>query len=125
MAFLSWAATVSTALLALSSPPSSQTTLNAPTTEQYSNLLNWLNSTFPTSYVSPTVTISPSPRGGHGLFAQTDIPADTLLVTIPRDACITSEVVLNDDEVGKAFGTLMKKARFVFGDHTSCELNHL
>ena len=112
VAFLSWAATVSTTLLALSSPPSSQTTstLNAPTTEQYSNLLNWLNTTFDSSYVSPTVTISPSPRGGHGLFAQTDIPADTLLVTIPREACITSEIVLNDEDVGKAFQTLMKKA---------------
>ena len=110
VAFLSWAATASTALLALSSPPSTQKSLNAPTTEQYSNLLNWLNSTFPTSYVAPTVTISPSPRGGHGMFAQTDIPADTLLITIPRDACITSEVVLNDEEVGKAFATLMKKA---------------
>ena len=32
------------------------------------------------------------------------------MFSIPREACITSSVVLNDEDTGKAFQTLMKKA---------------
>ena len=107
VAFLGWAA--STILFALSSPA------NAPTakltsTEEYSNLLKWLEKTFPTSYINPSISILPSPCGGHGAFASRDIAKDELLFKIPREACITSSTILNDSECGTAFKTLMKKA---------------
>ena len=79
-------------------------------TDQYSNLLNWLNTTFPTSYVSSSIDLLPSPRGGHGAFATEDIEKGTLLFSIPREACITSSTVLKDEDCGTAFQTLIDKA---------------
>lgn len=78
--------------------------------EKYNNLLNWVNSTFPTSYVSPSICLAPSEYGGYGAFATDDIEEDTLLFSIPRSACITSSVALNDDDCGKTFQALIKKA---------------
>lgn len=39
-----------------------------------------------------------------------NIQKDELLFQIPREACITSSSILNDEECGTAFQTLMKKA---------------
>ena len=94
------------ALISPSKSPSAKIT----SSEEYSNLLRWLKDSFPTSYVNPSVTLKPSPCGGHGAFASEDIPKDELLFTVPREACITSSTILNDEECGTAFKTLMKKA---------------
>ncbi len=108
VAFLgSWAA--SAILLALSSPATSPTA-KITSTAEYSNLLSWLTNTFPNAYINPSVTIAPSPCGGHGAFATKPIAQDELLFKIPREACITSSSILNDPECGTAFKTLMKKA---------------
>lgn len=80
------------------------------TAESYGKLLSWLDDTFPNSYVNPSVVIAPSEVGGHGIFATADIKEGELLFSIPREACITSSVILNDKDTGKAFQTLMKKA---------------
>eukprot|EP00560_Eucampia_antarctica_P006144 CAMPEP_0197823286 /NCGR_PEP_ID=MMETSP1437-20131217/610_1 /TAXON_ID=49252 ORGANISM="Eucampia antarctica, Strain CCMP1452" /NCGR_SAMPLE_ID=MMETSP1437 /ASSEMBLY_ACC=CAM_ASM_001096 /LENGTH=348 /DNA_ID=CAMNT_0043422361 /DNA_START=47 /DNA_END=1093 /DNA_ORIENTATION=- len=107
VAFLLGAA--SSVLLALSSPFSGDTTYTT-STEQYSSLLNWLNNTFPSSYVSPSIRLSPSPKGGHGAFATEDISEGSLLFSVPKEACITSSAVLEDKDCGKAFKTLIENA---------------
>jgi len=107
VAFLNWAA--STALFALTSPlqaPSAKSTA----TEEYNNLLQWLNNTFPASYINPSIALQPSPCGGHGAFATENIQKDELLFKIPREACITSSTILNDKDCGTAFKTVMTKA---------------
>jgi hypothetical protein len=95
--------------LALTSPKSAPTAKDI-TTEEYSQVLQWLDTTFPSSYINPSISIQPSPCGGHGAFATSDIQEDELLFKIPREACITSSSILNDEECGTAFQTLMKKA---------------
>lgn len=80
-------------------------------TGEYDRLLYWLRSSFDVdSFVSDSLTIAPSPRGGHGLFATTDIAQDSLLFTVPREACITTTSVNNDPDCGAAFGKLTEKA---------------
>ena len=103
---------ITTALLALQSPPVNVNDRRpkSSTSESYGRLLGWLDDTFPTSYVNPSVKIAPSEKGGHGAFATADIEEGAMLFSIPREACITSSVVLEDGETGKAFQTLMKKA---------------
>ena len=107
VAFLGWAS--STILFALTSPDKAQTAKQI-STEEYTNVLQWLNNTFPTSYINPSLSINPSPCGGHGVFATEPISENDVLFKIPRDACITSTSILNDEECGTAFQTLMKKA---------------
>lgn len=97
------------ALFALQSPTSDRRPKSS-NAESYDKLLSWLDDTFPNSYVNPSVKIAPSEIGGHGMFATADIKEGDLLFSIPREACITSSVVLNDEDTGKAFQTLMKKA---------------
>lgn len=112
-----------TFLLSLSSPnvdkssANTEMTASYPTftttsisTAKYNNLLYWLDNTFPTSYISPSLCLAPSPQGGHGAFATEDVAKDTLLLRIPRTACITNSVVLDDPDCGKAFKALIKKA---------------
>lgn len=77
--------------------------------EQYNRLISWLK-TFPTAYVSPCIRIGASDRGGHGAFAKECIPKDTKLLSIPREACITSNIVVNDEDIGEALEGLIKKA---------------
>lgn len=85
-------------------PPQPNTSI-----EQYNNLISWLES-FPTAYVLPSLRIAPSDRGGYGAFATESIPKGTKLYSIPREACITSDVVLGDEDCGEIFQELMKKA---------------
>lgn len=99
---------VVTTLLAMSTTEDRRP--KSSTSKSYGQLLNWLDTSFPNSYVNPSVKISPSEMGGHGVFAIDDIEEGSMLFSIPREACITSSVVLNNDETGKAFQTLMKKA---------------
>jgi len=84
------------------------------TTLQYSNLLNWLDTTFPTSYVDPSISIAPSTRGGgsggHGCFTTSPLSKDKLVLRIPLEACITSKDVWNDPDCGKAFQSIIRKA---------------
>lgn len=96
-------------LLALQSPVVDRRPKSS-TEESYGKLLNWLDDSFPNSYVNPNVKIAPSEFGGHGCFAVEDIAEGDLLFSIPREACITSTVVLGDDDTGKAFQTLIKNA---------------
>lgn len=99
-----------TALLALQSTLVEDRRPKSSTSESYGKLLNWLDTSFSDSYVNPSVKISPSPMGGHGAFATADIEEGDMLFSIPREACITSSVVLNDEDTGKAFQTLIKNA---------------
>ncbi len=101
---------VALALLALQFPQTADRRPKSSTSESYGRLLNWLDQTFPDSFVNPSVEIAPSEMGGNGVFATDDIEKGTMIFKIPREACITSSVVLNDEETGKAFQTLMKKA---------------
>ena len=102
---------VSTVLLALQSPSTkTDRRPQSSTSESYAKLLNWLDDSFPNSYVNPSVKISPSEKGGHGAFATADIEEGSMLFSIPREACITSSIVLNDGDTGKTFQTLIKKA---------------
>lgn len=107
---LQWAATT---LLSLSSPSIPTDGNTATTTAQYSNLLNWLNTTFPTSYINPAISIAPTTRGGgtggHGAFATSALSKDDLIFRIPREACVTSRDVWDDPDCGKAFQTIIKK----------------
>ena len=120
VAFLPWAAsTILFALLSPSKAPNAKIT----TTEEYSNLLQWLDNTFPSSFINPSLTINPSPCGGHGVFATKDIAQDQLLFKIPREACITSSSILKDEECGTAFKTLMKRAGP--GSFTVCMAGYL
>jgi hypothetical protein len=97
-------------LLALQSPKTDRRPKSS-TAESYGKLLGWLDDTFPDSFVNPSIKIAPSDMmGGHGAFATQDISEGDLLLSIPREACITSSVVLNDEETGKSFQTLMKAA---------------
>jgi len=96
-------------LLALQSPPTDRRPKSS-TAESYGKLLGWLDDTFPNSFVNPSVKIAPSIMGGHGAFATEEIAEGDLLFSIPREACITSSIVLNDEDTGKAFQTLIKKA---------------
>jgi hypothetical protein len=109
-------------LLALQSPISDRRPKSS-TAESYGKLLSWLDDTFPNSYVNPSVEIAPSEVGGHGIFATADIKEGELLFSIPREACITSSVILNDKDTGKAFQTLMKKAGP--GSFTVCMAGYL
>lgn len=87
--------------------------LESTTTEQYNNLLTWLNDTdtFPNAFVSPSVELKPSSSGaGHGVFASQSLKEGELLFLIPREACISSQNVLNDEESGKAFQDIVDKA---------------
>lgn len=83
------------------------------TTAEYSNLLTWLNTTFPTSYVHPSIAIAPSTRGGgtggHGAFATSPLSKDELVFRIPREACVTSQDVWTDPDCGAAFQSIIKK----------------
>lgn len=99
-------------LLSLTSPQQQEQNISTKSTStlQYSNLVHWLNDTFPDSYISPSIHILPSPRGGHGAFARTSISKDELIFDIPREACITSSLVLEDEDCGKTFQALMDKA---------------
>lgn len=97
-------------LLALQSPSNVDRRPKSSTAESYSKLLGWLDDTFPNSYVNSNVKIAPSEMGGHGCFATADIKEGELLFTIPREACISSSIVFEDDDTGKAFQTLIKKA---------------
>lgn len=96
-------------LLSISSPirepPKSSITL-----EKYETLLTWFNSTFPTSYISPSMCIAESSQGGYGAFASSEIEKDALLLSIPRTACVTTSVALDDKDCGEAFQALIKKA---------------
>jgi hypothetical protein len=100
---------ITTALLALQSPQTDRRPKSS-TSESYGRLLGWLDNSFPTSFVNPSVKISPSEMGGHGVFATDDIEEGSMLFSIPREACITSSVVFDDEDTGKAFQTLIKKA---------------
>lgn len=114
---------LSTILLALTSPAKAPTAKQI-TTDEYTNLVDWLKDSFPSSsYINPSVIIAPSPCGGHGAFASSSIAKDELLFKIPREACITSTSILNDEECGTAFQTLMKKAGP--GSFTVCMAGYL
>uniref|UniRef100_A0A7S3PY28 SET domain-containing protein n=1 Tax=Chaetoceros debilis TaxID=122233 RepID=A0A7S3PY28_9STRA len=99
---------ISTALLALQSPEIRRP--KSATSAEYSQLLSWLDGTFPSSFVNPSVEIQTSERGGHGMFATDDIKEGSMLFSIPREACITSTTVLDDEACGKSFQTLIDKA---------------
>jgi len=103
-----------TALLSLSSPTIPTDTSSGTTTAQYTNLLNWLNTTFPASYINPSISLAPTTSGGgtggHGAFATSPLSKDDLIFRIPREACITSKDVWNDPDCGKAFQAIIEKS---------------
>lgn len=104
------AAAAATALLSLSSP----NVKTGTTTEEYGNLLTWLDESFSTSYIHPSIKLAPSTRinggGGHGAFVTSSLSENDLIFKIPREACITSSDVLQDEDCGKVFKALIDKA---------------
>lgn len=105
---------VATTLLSLSSPSIPADSSSGTTTAQYTDLLNWLNTTFPASYINPSISLAPTTSGGgtggHGAFATAPLSKDDLIFRIPREACITSKDVWNDPDCGKAFQAIIKKS---------------
>jgi hypothetical protein len=99
----------STILLSLTAPVDERRVRSA-TTNDYNNMVTWLNNTFDKSFVSQSIELLPSERGGHGLFAKESIEAGSLLFSVPREACITASTVFNDGDYGKACQNLIKKA---------------
>lgn len=100
---------LSTILFSLTVPIEERRVQNA-STKDYNDMLTWLNTTFDKSFISPSIELLPSPRGGHGVFAKEAIHKGSLLFTVPREACITADTILADGEYGKACRSLIKKA---------------
>ena len=81
---------------------------------KYTNLLTWIKAQ-PGAVLHPAIDIQPSHLGGgYGVFCTQDIPQDTVLMEIPRSACVTMENALdpnvNNGESAKALQALMEKA---------------
>ena len=113
--FLSPIATILLSFASIPESPSELTNtkpspLNDADNLRYGKFLNWFNDTFPTSYTSPSICIAPSNQGGQGIFAIEEIPENELILRIPRTACITTSVALEDADCGKTFAELVKKA---------------
>jgi len=115
MVFLQCVATV---LLSLSSSlplAPNDGSASGTTTAQYANLLTWLNTTFPTSYVNPSLSIAPTTIRGlgtknHGGFTTAPLSKNDLILRIPREACLTSIDVLNDPDCGEIFQKINEKS---------------
>jgi hypothetical protein len=55
-------------------------------------------------------TIAPLIGGGYGAFVTGDIKKDAVLMTIPREACISLDDVRSDPDNGETFKKLMDQA---------------
>ena len=114
VAFIQLSITALLSLTASSLTPNDGIT-RATTTAEYTNLLNWMKTSFPTSYVHPSFSIAPTTVGGegtinHGGFTTSRLSKDDLILRVPAEACITSKDIVNDADCGKVFQKIIEKA---------------
>jgi len=89
----------------------------APPTPQdkYDRLIAWLASSDDEMFLSSSVAVRPSTRGGlatggYGVFATEDVPRGARLARVPRDRCVTLDDALGDGDCGPAFRRLLEQA---------------
>lgn len=88
----------------------SNTNGNAPSSDKYSAMLEWLK-TSQKAEISDKISIQMSTRGGgYGTFLLAPVEEGELLFTIPRSACVTLSDALNDVTCGPLFKALVEKA---------------
>ena len=78
---------------------------------KYDRLLDWLRNDIDGAIISDKICLQPSTNGGgYGAFLTQAVETDELLFTIPREACLTLEDAVADDDVGLLLTKLMEKA---------------
>lgn len=80
------------------------------TAQKYADLLAWLQET-KGGELNDSIELKPSTRGGgFGAFVTSDVPKDSLLFSVPRKACFTSDDAVTDEACGEAFRKVIEKA---------------
>ena len=104
------------ALLAMnpsSTTPDSLTVGNANgASERYASLIEWMRNSHPSSIINPSVSIKASPLGGYGAFVDEGegLKEGDVIFSIPREACITPDIVLGDPQMGEILKKVIEKA---------------
>jgi len=80
------------------------------TQDTYDDLLKWFVSKNEQSVISSKLAIQPSPSGGYGAFASSDLSKGEILLRIPKSCCVTLTDVFNDVDCGPAFKQLFEQA---------------
>jgi len=89
-------------------PPITEVSVETPASK-YDGLLDWLKSNGAT--VNNDLCFRASSRGGgFGAFVNKDVAEGEILVSIPRNVCVTLDDVRNDNESGEIFEQLMREA---------------